>query len=133
MPRWAVLGWPAMRWKLQRRSRATLGVNGLSWSHLPCPVQVAASAPNLLIKTISRNFPVDMRIPTLEIKIMLEPNPLQSGVLVERLAASRPPSFRPPALRSRRAERPARPGPEHALSRGRAHQIYLSIYIYIYM
>ena len=32
-------------------------------------------------------FPMDMRIPPLTIKIMLEANPLKSGILVRRLAA----------------------------------------------
>ena len=35
---------------------------------------------------LSGKFPMDMRIPLLEIKILLEPNPLKSIILVRRLA-----------------------------------------------
>ena len=35
---------------------------------------------------LSGRFPVDMRVPPLEIKIQLESNPLKSRILVRRLA-----------------------------------------------
>ena len=36
---------------------------------------------------VSGNFPKDLRIPPLKIKILLESNPLKSRILVRRLAA----------------------------------------------
>ena len=77
--------------------------------------------PNLPTKTIptkirrlktSGEFPLDMRAPPLNIKILLESNPPESRILVRRLAV-------PPDVREA-ARRPLRRGP------GR------NVYIYIY-
>ena len=62
------------------------------------PWQTRVSTPNLPTKItptkicwlrISMKFPMDMRIPPLEFKIMFESNPLTSKILVRRLAVSR--------------------------------------------
>ena len=63
-----------------------------------CGFLVNRSTPNLPTKIIPTKirwvniygkFPMDMRIPPLEIQVMLEPNPLRSRVLVRRLAVTR--------------------------------------------
>ena len=61
----------------------------------PRPCQRTPDLPAKIVPTkirrleISGKFPMDMRIPPLEIKIRLESNPLKSRILVRRLPVSR--------------------------------------------
>ena len=58
----------------------------------PPPSTPAPNLPTNIIPTklrrlkLWRKFPTDTRVPPLEIQILLEPNPLQSRILVWRLA-----------------------------------------------
>ena len=89
-------------------SRATDGLPRLGAASSPASVYRHACTPNLPIKNFpaeicrlktSGKFPVDMRIPSLKIKILLGSTPLKSRILVRRLAVAAP--KRPASLRTK--------------------------------
>ena len=89
-------------------------------------VEITADLPtkNLPAKIawlkLSRKFPMDVRIPPLKMKIMLESNPLKSRNLVRRLAVA-PERFGTPRR------------PPEAGTRGPYSYVYLCVCVYIYI